>query len=336
MTIKDLARETGYSVGTISRVLNDQPNVSEKARQTILAYVEKSGFQLNSNAKHLKQQYAYGILAVVTGRSNGLFSRMIEQIQAVLSDQNYPLTVDYVEETEDPVLHALRQSREKKPRGILFLGGDTRLFVRSFGQIHLPCVALTSDASELGFSNLSSVATDDTAAAECAVEHLIAHGHRNIGIISGDRQCSGPSRLRYEGCRRAFARHGLTLDDDCCVTARYTFADGYAAVQRLLDRKHCSAIFAMADVMAIGAIRAIHDRRLRVPEDVSVMGFDGLDLGEYYSPKLTTIRQQTAPLAQRGVQLLLEAIEQHTPARHETVPFILDVKESVAQLSRKD
>ncbi len=333
MTIKDLARETGYSVGTISRVLNGQPNVSERARETILSYVEKSGFQLNSNAKHLKQQHGDGILAVVTGTSNELFARMIEHIQRELSHTRYPLTVDYVEETGDAVQRALKLSREKKPLGILFLGGDARLFERRFGAIRQPAVLLTADASELDFPNLSSVTTDDVAAAECAIEHLIAIGHRDIGIITGDLSCSGPSRMRYEGCCRAFEKHGMSLKPNRCARAKYSFTDGYQAALKLLDQGKTTAIFAMSDVMAIGATRALKDRGLRVPEDVSVLGYDGLELGEYYIPKLTTIRQQADLLARRGVRLLLDSVEKQTPARHEKVPFELAVNASVA---RKD
>lgn len=329
MTIKDLARQTGYSVGTVSRVLNGQPNVSQQARETIMACVEKSGFQPNMNAKYLKQQRGDGVMAVVTGTSNELFSHMIEHIQRELAQTQYPLTVDYVEENEDAVLHALRMSREKKPLGLLFLGGDTQLFARSFGNITLPSVMLTGDASKLGFPNLSSVTTDDVAAAECAIEHLLQWGHRDIGVITGDREVSGPSRLRYVGCRRAFARHGLEIPETRFATARYSFAKGYTAALQLMEDKSITAIFAMSDVMAIGAVRALKDIGLRVPEDVSVIGFDGIELGEYYIPKLTTIRQQAAMLAKRGVALLLQGIEHQSPARHETVPFQLAIHGSV-------
>ena len=333
MTIKDLARETGYSVGTISRVLNNQPNVSEKARKIILDCVQRSGFQLNTNAKHLKQQYGKGILAVVTGTSNELFAHMIEYIQQELSQTDYNLTVEYVEETDNAVQRALQRSREIKPQGLLFLGGDSHFFEQSFGDIDLPSVLLTADASELDFPNLSSVTTDDAAAACCAIEYLFSQGHRDIGIISGDLSCSGPGRLRYEGCCRAFRKQGLALPEENCVQARYSYSHGYEAALRLLSRKKFTAIFAMSDVMAIGAIRALQDQGLRVPEDVSVFGYDGLELGEYYVPKLTTVRQQADLLARRGVGLLLSAIESHSPARHEKVAFELAINASVA---RKD
>ena len=315
MTIKDLARLSGYSVGTVSRALNGLPNVSEQARSAILALAQERGYQLNTNAKYLKQIHSSGIVAVVTGTSNELFAQMIERIQQTLPTDRYPLTVDYVDENEDPVERALHLSREKKPAGLLFLGGDRRMYAKSFGEITLP---------------------SDVEAAECAMEYLLESGHRRIGVIAGDLSCSGPSRLRYEGCLLALERCGLTLPDECCATARYAFQDGYDAALRLLEQPGLTAIFAMSDVMAIGAMRALHDRGLRIPEDISVIGFDGLELGEFYTPKLTTIRQQASLLVDRGVALLLGTLKRGAVARHETVPFTLAVRESTSHPPRKD
>ena len=205
MTIKDLARLSGYSVGTVSRALNGLPNVSEQARSAILALAQERGYQLNTNAKYLKQIHSSGIVAVVTGTSNELFAQMIERIQQTLPTDRYPLTVDYVDENEDPVERALHLSREKKP------AGDRRMYAKSFGEITLPSVVLTTDASRLGFDNLSSVTTDDVEAAECAMEYLLESGHRRIGVIAGDLSCSGPSRLRYEGCLLALERCGRAM-----------------------------------------------------------------------------------------------------------------------------
>ena len=181
------------------------------------------------------------------------------------------------------------------------------------------------------FENLSSVATDDVTAAEQAIEHLIGRGHQRIGIISGDRSRFGPSLLRFEGCRRALSRHGLETEH-ADQTARYSFEEGYDAMLRLLEKEKLTAVFAMSDVMAIGALRALHDKGYRVPEDISIVGFDGLTLGEYSLPRLTTIHQQVELLARKGVDFLLSSIEDGTPARHETVPFEFMAKESVRSL----
>lgn len=121
MTIKDLARLSGYSVGTVSRALNGLPNVSEQARSAILALAQERGYQLNTNAKYLKQIHSSGIVAVVTGTSNELFAQMIERIQQTLPTDRYPLTVDYVDENEDPVERALAPGAARKsPPGCCF------------------------------------------------------------------------------------------------------------------------------------------------------------------------------------------------------------------------
>ena len=174
MTIKDLAAMTGYSVGTVSRVLNDHPNVSDTARQTILRAVQDSGFQLNTNAKQLKQQHSNAILVVAKGTSNELYGSLLEVIQSQLSGTRYSLHVDYMDEDANEVLRAVQLCREKKPRGILFLGGNRHHFQKDFSKIDVPCVLVTNNAEALQYPNLSSVSTDDKAAARCAMETLLA------------------------------------------------------------------------------------------------------------------------------------------------------------------
>lgn len=330
MTIKDLSAQTGYSVGTISRVLNNQPNVSGKAREIILRAAQESGFQLNANAKQLKQQHGTSILVVVKGISNELFSRLVEAIQS-LSHSTYPLEVDYIDENDNEVRRAVQLCREKKPLGVLFLGGNRENFLADFHEIRVPCVLVTNDASELPFENLSSVSSDNTYAGKLAIDHLAVLGHRKIVLIGGDRQISDTTRLRYNGCIQAFREHGITFDEDQDYeTTRFSYAGGYKAVRNLLERqREFTALFAMSDVMAIGAIRALQDAGRRVPEDVSVMGLDGLTIGEYMVPSLCTVSQSVEALAQHSHQLLLENIEGNSGVQHRIVPVSLQHKESV-------
>lgn len=330
MTIKDLSAQTGYSVGTVSRVLNNQPNVSEKARRAVLAAAEASGFQLNANAKQLKQQHATSILVVVKGTSNELFGSLVEAIQRQVAQTPYPLIVDYLDEDDNEVLRAARLCREKKPLGVLFLGGNRRNFEQDFGRISQPCVLVTSGGEGLEFPNLSSVTSDDRLGASRAIDHLVSLGHRRIAVIGGCREISDTSRLRYEGCLSAFARHGIDFDPDRDYRGgRFSFGEGYRAAGSLLrESGPYTAIFAAADVMAIGAIRALRDSGFRVPEDVSVMGFDGLSLGEYYVPKLATISQNVEMLASRSVHILRDCMENGGAARHEIVPITVICKES--------
>lgn len=335
MTIKDLAAKTGYAVGTVSRALNNHPNVSERARQEILEAAAESGFQLNVNAKQLKQHHSTTILVVVKGIGNELFGEMVESIQTLIAQTRYQLVVDYMDEDANEVRRAAQLCREKKPLGILFLGGNNENFIRDFGGIDVPCVVVTNDASMLSFDNLSSVSTDDREAACSAVDTLIRLGHSRIAIIGGDRAISDISRLRYEGCMQAFAAHGIPFDPQRDYQGvRYSYHAGYQATQALLD-KGCrfTAIFATADVMAIGAIRALQDNGLRVPEDVSVMGVDGLPLSSFLVPRLATVRQTVSLLAKRSVEILLGNIERNAPACHETVPFEILSRESVREIS---
>ena len=333
MTIKDLAAQTGYSVGTVSRVLNNQPHVSELAKEIILKAAEESGFQLNTNAKQLKQQHSNSILVLCKGNANELFDSILYAIQARISDTEYAMIGDAVDESEDEVLRAVQLCREKKPQGIIFLGGNQKHFQECFDQIRIPCVLLTASAEKLPFFNLSSVTADDTQAAAMAIRKLLELGHENIVIIGGHREYSDITRLRYEGCIQAFRDHGIAFEESQYETARFTYEDGYRAAQALLERNDgFTALFAMSDVMALGAIRALCDAGKRVPQDISVMGFDGLPIGSYTVPRLSTVAQSVEQLAERGLNLLLGSIEKETPASHEIVPVDLLIRESVRKL----
>ncbi len=334
MTIKDLAAKTGYAVATVSRVLNNHPNVSEKARQVIMAEVNRSGFQLNVNAKQLKQQHATTILVVVKGTANELFSELLESIQSQIAKTRYPMAVDYLDEDRNEVLRAVQLCREKKPLGILFLGGNTHNFEADFDKIDVPCVVVTNDMSSMSYPNLSSISVDGKQACRKAVNSLIDQGHRNIVVVGGERVLSDTGRQRFEGCLEAMRERDVAFDEELDYRGvRFSYQDGYDATKSLLeDGREFTALFAAADVMAIGAIRALRDAGKRVPEDVSVVGFDGLPLGSFLVPQLTTIVQPVQQMAQRSVEMLISSIEEGGEARHETVPFSLCSRESTRKI----
>ena len=334
MTIKDLAAQTGYSVGTVSRVLNHQPNVSEKARKAILEAASACDFQLNTNAQQLKQLRSQNIIVLVKGSSNQLFGRLVENIQRKMVGSPYHLVVEYLDEDNNEVLRGLQLCREKKPRGMLFLGGNRRHFLENFGNIDVPCVLVTNDGSGLPFPNLSSVYCNDDQAVREAMERLIALGHRRFAIIGGDRKVSDTTMRRYQGCMDAFRAHGIDFDEELDYrTVRFSYSDGYRGASDLAAKNRgYTAIFCMADVMAMGAIRALADQGLRVPEDVSVVGFDGLTIGDFIVPRLSTVSQSVEELAQRSVELLKGSIEGNAISIHEVVPARLQWRESTKAL----
>ena len=334
MTIKDLAAKTGYSVGTISRVLNNQSHVSDQAREIILKAAEESGFHLNANAKQLKQQHSNSILVICKGRQNELFDTLLVALQTWMAHSRYPLLVDYIDESENTVQRALRLCPEKKPLGIIFLGGNREDFLQDFHKITIPCVLVTGTAANLPFPNLSSVTIDDMLAGRMAIDHLVELGHQKIVIVGGNREHSDITRLRYQGCQQSFDAHGITFrEEQDYVTARYTYRDAYQATAELLQRNQdFTALFAMSDVMAIGAIRALRDAGQRVPEDVSVLGFDGLEIGEYTLPRLSTMVQSVDVLADRSLQLLRDSVLDHAASQHEVVPVMLAQRESTRKI----
>ena len=337
MTIKDIAREAGYAVGTVSRVLNNSPDVSEKARKRILEVVEKYHFKLNSNAKHLKQQTNSGIAIIVKGTRNMLFASMVESLQRLIKEKGYACLIYYIGETDNEVEYALQVCRERQPLGILFLGSDLQNFRERFAQVDIPCVLVTNSGNTLQFKNLSSVSINDTLAAEQVIEYFISRGHKNIGIIGGKMKGAGhtnPAKARYEGCLKVFAREGFSYSAERQLEiTSYTMDGGYRAMERLLKKmKGVTAVFVMADVMALGAIRAARDKGLRVPEDISIIGFDGIEMGQYMIPKLTTIKQPSDELAQRCVEILLKCICENKSAVNEQVPYYFLEGESVTAI----
>ena len=334
VTIKDIARESGYSISTVSRVLNHRSDVSPDAKKKIEETVEKFHFVPNNNAKHLKQSNTKIIGVLVKGISNMLFSNIVEEIQRMISKTEYTLVVTYIDEDDNEVEQALQLCRERKPLGLLFLGGNPDFFRQDFAKVDVPCVLISNQANNLPFDNLSSVATDDIAAGKCAVDVLFEAGHGKIGIIGGDPIKSYTSHQRYLGCKKSFEEHHMEMDLDVCYEkARFSFDSAYRAMERLIGKyPDLTAVFAMSDVMAIGAIRALRDLDYRIPEDISVIGFDGTDLAEFYNPKLATIRQQYKTLAVRSLEILFGQIELKKEPAYEVVPFEFASGESIRNL----
>lgn len=331
MTIKDIAKKTGYAVSTVSRAINNHPDVSEEARRKIMECVEEHNFTLNNNAKHLKQSRPSAISIIIKGTKNTMFANIVETIQEQLKDKE--VNVHFVEEETDEVLYAQQIANERCPLGIIFLGGLPNNFRQGFQRIKVPCVLVSLDASEFGFSNLSSVCLDDKNAAKHAVEVLIEHGHSRIGIIAADRRVSGPAEKRVQGVNEAFETHHLLLDSNNYEISRFSSGSSYNATMRLLDKNpEITAIFCMADIMAIGTLRAIYDRGKCVPDDISIIGFDGLDIVNYCVPRIETVKQDVEALATKSVEILERVIEKKQRGKHYRIPYSMQKGESIRYL----
>ena len=334
MTIKDIAKECGCGVGTVSRVLNNHPDVSGETRAKVMSVVDKYGFVLNKNASLLKSQDSRTIEILVKGTSSPLLNEMLSVVLSRMEGLSYNASVVVLDEYDNEASVANRVYYERKPQAMIFLGGNPDKYSDDFEKIKIPCVLVSNEASNLANSFFSSISTDNIAASEYIAEYLIKKGHRKIGVIGGDFESSEITKKRYEGFLNAMKNHGLDFDQEkAYAVSKYSFEGGAAAVRNLIKRNpDITAIFTMADSMAIGACRALTDMGMSVPDDISITGFDGLPYADFYSPRITTIRQQTERLADDGLEILLNSLERNEPARHELIPFEFIEGESVRTL----
>ena len=332
LTIKDIARISGCSVSTISRVINDRPDVRPETKEHVLKVMREAGFVPNTNARQLKIQQSRSLVFVVKGTRNLFFSDFLVQLQRAATLYGYNGIVSYLDENANEIDAAEKILREIKPKGMIFLGGSVANFKKGFANITVPSVLTTLVSDELDFPNLSMVGVDDRAAAYAAVDYLIQQGHRKIAVLGGP-VTSYPSVMRREGAQQAMRDTGILFSDKLYGLSNYDFESAYHAVNSLLARRaDFTALFAMSDVIALGAIRALVSAGLRVPEDVSVIGFDGITMSRYCVPVLTTVVQPSEQISLQSIELLVRQIEHGAPAQTITLQPELQQGESVRSI----
>lgn len=338
-TIQDIARISGYSTGTVSRVINNRADVSDEARARIEQVIKEQNYQPNSNARMLRQSVSPELSVIVRGNGNIFFQSVLEQTQHCVRGRGEIANVRFIGEQDNEVEVAEQLVQQLKPKGLIFLGASANNIKEGFSAISLPSVLIASNAEGFGFDNLSSFTTDDWNAAKHAVSVLVSQGHKRIGILGGYQEyLDGPRHgdvpsLRVRGAVEELEKSGIEFDfgrdyEPCSPLAE----GGYQAAKRLLTRaQDLTAIFAIKDSIALGAMRALRDMSLSVPEDISVVGFDGIIYTKYSVPRLTTIRQDVTALAEKGVGDLLMRISYEGTPVHEKVPYLFVNGESVAR-----
>lgn len=333
MTIKDIAKECGCAIGTVSRVLNNHPDVSDKTREKVMAVVEKHGFVLNANAKQLKSQERKNLVIIVKGTSSTLLNSLLEMLQKKLEPLPYNANVVILDEHDNEGVNATRIYFEQKPLGIIFLGGSADKLTGDFEKVHVPSVLISNQADSLGSQYISSVSIDNFEASFFSAKYLIDNGHTKIGVIGGSMD-SGLTTIRYKGFLKAMNEAGLDFDFvKSYQDSSFSFEGGQEALEKLLKKNpEITAIYTMSDAMAIGACRKLEDMGHKVAQDISIVGFDGLAIANFYCPRLTTIKQNEQELAQEGLSILLDSIENKASPCHKIIPFEFIAGESVKKL----
>ncbi|MCC8129203.1 MAG: LacI family transcriptional regulator [Clostridiales bacterium] len=335
MTIKDIARMAGVSVSTVSRVLNNHPDVSAPIRAQVLAVVEEYHFIPNSAARNLVRPQRNTIGVITCGSGNPFHAPILEAIEGELEERGYGVCLRQVKREQDELAYAAALERSEKLKGIILLGGRSDFTVEQAAAVTVPFVCCTYENcfGDLPESAYSSVTIDDEKAAFQAVEYLHQMGHSDIALLLPDIHDRSVGELRYRGYCQALEHLDLPLRERLVLEcAGYDMNFGYTAVRELLDSgESCTAVLAISDMLALTAIKALHDGGRRVPEDCSVMGLDGLETTEYTLPPLTTLVQPQEELGRTSVRILTQVIEGAGEHQHVLLQPAFRAGGSVAQ-----
>ena len=330
ITIKDIATLSGVAISTVSRVLNNRPDVSDETRRKVMDIVGMHNYTQNANAKNLKQRNTNLATIIVRGRQNSFLTDIAEKINEYGNNRKQKFLLDFIDEQADEFETARQHIAERKVKGVIFLGSNPVNRRDEIASLRLPCVFATVDTSALSLPSVSSVSVDNCQGAKGAIDYLIDNGHRRIAVFGGDRTVEDGLGKRYQGVLMSFGEHGLTFDEFLYVECPFTMVRAYQAASRFLDANpKFTAVFAMSDTMAIGIMKALHDRGLRVPEDISVVGFDGIPLTRFTLPTLTTIAQPSDDIARESVSLMLRLFEDPNDSEDMVVASMLVAGDSV-------
>lgn len=321
MTIKDIARACNVSVSTVSRVLNDHPDVSQGVRERVRSAVERLGYIPNNSARDLVRSQSDSIGVVVRGRDNLFFSDMVNTISREIESRGYTMVLHFIGSDDDEVMAGAILEREKKLRGIIFLGGRFDYSSETLAPIGVPfvCCTYTNCFGTLDEREYSSVSIDDYSTAYQAVKTLMELGHRRIAVVAPACDDRSISELRYKGYRAALEEAGVDFDPGLLAETDGCFdmPHAYRGTVKLIESgADFTALFALSDTTAMAAMKALEDNGRKVPEDCSVIGIDGLTVSEYSNPTLTTMIQPVEEMGRQSVAILTGMIEQSRQSCH--------------------
>ena len=329
-TIKDIAQKAGVSVTTVSRVLNHRPDVNQATREKVEKVMAECHFVGNANARGLKQVDSDLVAIIIRGHQNPFLNALAEAILQCTKDSQAAFLTEYIDEKADEFQTALRLLHEKRVTGFIFVGSRPDERIQTISSLEMPMVFTTVNAAHIRLPRAASVSIDDRAMAREAAGVLLSRGHRKIAVFGANRADGDNLSQRYKGVKDAFADAGFTFDESRYVETRFSLKGAYDCAKEFFAQKaDTTAVFAMSDTVAMGVIRALQDMGKRVPEDVSVFGFDGTETGKYFIPRLSTVEQPVAELAEQSVLVLTDMLEHQSPPRHVVVEATLRLRESV-------
>lgn len=311
--IKDIAKLCGVGVSTVSRAINGHPEVNADTRARILQVIKEQNYVPNNSARNLRRLNTNTVAVLVKGITNPFFSPLLKVLERELHTRKHSMLLHQVDLDADEVDTALELIKEKNLVGIVFVGGKFTHQSEKLSRLSVPFVMCTSSAASAHTTTYSSVCIDDFKESYKAVDYLCQLGHSAIAILMPARDES-IGRSRFDGYTQALLDHGFHLNPELIryfhpELEEYSLKNGYLCTKELLESGvHFTALFALSDILAIGASRAILEKGYRIPDDYSIIGFDGIELSEYCNPPLTTIAQPIREIGLESIRVLFERI----------------------------
>ncbi|WP_312807689.1 LacI family DNA-binding transcriptional regulator [Comamonas sp.] len=306
-SIKDVARLAGVSVTTVSHVLNKTRSVLPATQERVLEAVQTLGYVPSAVARSLKTQATHTIGMLVPDNSNPYFAELVRAVEDACFAAGYALLLCNTDNDAGRQQVYLDVLSQKRVDGLIVAStSDDALMSQHLVQTALPMVLI--DRAIAGLER-PCVQTDHVQGGMLATQHLMALGRKRIACVAGPQDLQS-SEQRVQGWRQALQLVGLP--SDLLMHGDFTVNGGYVAMQRLLHdggANRPTAVFACNDLMAMGALRAVHEAGLQVPRDVAVVGYDDIELASYTQPALTTVAQPTRAMAQQALAWLLERIQ---------------------------
>lgn len=311
VTIYDVAKKAGVGIGTVSRAVNNHPHVSQKTRDRVLEVIKELKYQPHAMARSLARKKSNAIAVIVPVFTGYFFLEVLKGVQQAMIQDHYDLILYSIDQAEKTDQFLKKTLREKRVDGVLLISLKiTDQYARYFLDTDFPIVLVDSFHPEL-----DSITVQNEQGALIATEHLLALGHRRIAMIDGQLK-SSPAQDRLDGYKAALAKADIGFDTRYLIISDivagqdgFNRESGYRAMQRLLalGDERPSAVFVSSDIQAAGAMRAIQQAGLNVPDDISVIGFDDVEIAEYLD--LTTVRQPMYQMGELAVRQLLSRIE---------------------------
>lgn len=328
-TIQDVAKAAGVSVATVSRVLNDSPSVTSKTREAVLEVIKRLGYQPNLLGRNLRRTQTRLVLVLLPSIANHFYARVVKGIEDIAHKNGYNIMLCNTDSDKNREKVYVDLLKNRLADGMILMSpemGPEELC--ELGRTHyiVQCCEYKEN------SGVSHVTIDNVSAAFREVNHLISLGHKRIGMISCRNKLLSTVK-REEGYRRALTDAGIAYDEQLVAYGDYGYTSGLRAARSLLkldDRP--TAVFAISDSMAVGAVRASRENGLEIPKDIAVAGFDNINAAIMCDPMLTTISQPKYELGCTAMEVLLEQIrdEQHN-VEEVLLDFELVIRESTVR-----